>query len=42
VKRCKYNYDGECNLKYKPCSDPNKCESFVEDTYKVQREGQEA
>ena len=29
--KCKYDYDGKCNLKYISC--PGKCEDFVEDKF---------
>lgn len=34
--KCKYNYDGQCNLKYCKCE--GICEDFIEDKYTPKQE----
>ncbi len=41
VGKCKYNYDGQCNLKYCECFEPEKCGSYEEDKFFVKHGGED-
>ncbi len=35
MKLCKFNYEGNCNLRYIKCERPEDCESYQEDKAEI-------
>jgi hypothetical protein len=35
MEKCKYDYDGNCNLRYEKCLEPETCQSYIKDEKEI-------